>query len=144
MATQALLLGYILASVLTLAPKTKTGWGWISAVFCSICTNAGYQQVILNPSNKKGCSSRNTKRQTYKRAVGQNDLRLVGGEVELDDVTVSVPVHHLWVWESKRWRVNATSSSEDKKGRKRWHTRKLEEAFWASLDANAEWTNCAR
>lgn len=38
---------------------------------------------------------------TYEGAVAQKDLRLVQGEVKLDDVTVTVPVHHLWIWERK-------------------------------------------
>lgn len=32
---------------------------------------------------------------TYKRGVLQDDLCLIQGEVEPDDITVSVSVHHL-------------------------------------------------
>lgn len=34
---------------------------------------------------------------TYKRGVGQEDLRLIGEDVELDDVAVAVPVDDLRV-----------------------------------------------
>lgn len=44
--------------------------------------------------------------ETYERAVAQNDLRLVQLEVKLDDMSVSVPVHHLWVWGRKHTDIN--------------------------------------
>lgn len=43
-------------------------------------------------------------RSTHKRGVTQDDLRLVGEDVELDDVAVAVPVDDLGVCEGKRSR----------------------------------------
>lgn len=42
----------------------------------------------------------------YKRGVLQDDLCLVQGEVEPDDITVSVSVHHLWIWEQKQKNIS--------------------------------------
>lgn len=37
------------------------------------------------------------KRCTYKRGIGEDDLRLVCHDVELDDVPIAVPVDHFRV-----------------------------------------------
>lgn len=48
---------------------------------------------------------RREEKSTYKRGIGEDDRRLVGQDVELDDVTVAVPVDDFRICVKKQGNV---------------------------------------